>query len=162
MIPIRVILDDTRGEQRIARLRGRFARLSEVLEGPVRDLMTDFFEAQFETEGEAGGEPWADLKPATLAIKSRLGFADKGILERTGRLRGGLASGELLRYRITGRSKISFRVSDRVAATHQQGLAKMVPRPLLPDEMPKEFMDQLRNIVRGFLIEGSFPRAFGS
>lgn len=58
----------------------------EVLE-KVGDLWLENIRRQFITEGKP--DKWKPLKPATVAEKKRLGYGNKGILERTGTLKRG-------------------------------------------------------------------------
>jgi phage gpG-like protein len=53
------------------------------------DLLMDKYDDNFPAEGRILRKPWKQLKASTLAQKARLGFGNKGILERTGKLRKG-------------------------------------------------------------------------
>lgn len=159
MIPLRVTIIEGEGVRKLARIRGRFANYRPVFEGPVLDLLRDFFRQQFRTRGRHGGTPWARLKRSTLAIKRRLGFGNKPAMVRTGRLYRAYTQAGRVRGRqviIRAKKGMVFRITLDHGRLHQEGTENMVARTVLPDTMPEQFMVQLRNIISGYLVEGQF------
>jgi hypothetical protein len=163
--PLRVTIDDTRGQQRIARLKGRFANFRPAMEGPVRELVRRAVIAQFRTEGEWGGRKWPELSEYTLRRKERAGVAHKGILKFSGKLYDSLTVvGHPSRRETITKRGYSLRTLVRskdgfpYGASHQTGASNGRPpeRQVIPDPMPPSFMRELRNIVRGHLIEVQF------
>lgn len=159
--PIRVEIDRTLGEQKIGRIAGRFARMEDVLRGgAIRSLIGEAMERQFASKGRWGGTPWPRLKSSTVRRKMLDGTYGKGALRRTDKLylaatNPGHAPYSRLRL---FKSKVRFDITLRYAAAHQRGTSRMEQRQIIPEQMPPEFIDKLRNIVRGYLIEGRLGR----
>lgn len=66
--------------------------LNRGLDKPLDDtgkLLLKKFDQNFDTEGRTLKKKWKKLNSKTLAQKARLGFASKGILERTSKMRRG-------------------------------------------------------------------------
>lgn len=161
LTPIRVEIDQTLGEQRIGRIAGRFARMEDVLQGDaVRALIGDAMRQQFATRGRWGGTPWARLKSSTVRRKRLEGTYGKGALRRTDRLyRAATEPGDAPHSRLRlFKNKVRFDITLRYAAAHQRGTKRMPARQIIPEQMPPEFIGKLRNIVRGYLIEGRLGR----
>lgn len=157
LVPVNVEIDNTQGEQRIARIRGRFAKPQEALQGDAfRALVADAMRKQFASRGRWGGNQWARLKPATVRRKMMMGVYRKGTLRRTDRLyRAATHPGESGDSQIRlFKNKIRFDLRVEYASAHQGGTKRMVAREIIPDSMPEEFIGKLRNIVRGYLIGG--------
>lgn len=163
--PIHILVDDTRAEKKFARIAGKFAKLDVVLRGPVREIIREALEQQFDTEGEYGGTPWEDLAASTQHDRrySRYNIAENHpILERSGRLRRALtkrgASGAFTEvgknYLVVGTKGIPY------AKAHQRGSdhSNLPARTIVPDSdngqgrFPPSFYRKLRSVVSGYLI----------
>lgn len=77
-------------------IRRAFTRNQEVMENvgdlrPLFDAFGDYMLERIDKRFRYEGLPkrWAPLAPATLRDKARQGYAGRGILQRTGRLRRG-------------------------------------------------------------------------
>lgn len=61
------------------------------IEKETQEILTNTLTHQFESEGTFGAsfgfDPWPALAPSTIKDKERLGFKNKQILERTGKLK---------------------------------------------------------------------------
>jgi len=66
--------------------------LTKGLKKPLKkagNILLERFDDNFNSEGKELRKPWKGLADSTLRQKARLGFASKGILVRTGKLRKG-------------------------------------------------------------------------
>ena len=79
------------GQKELSRLlQGMQNKLKDFTEPfkKTTDSLKKTYETEvFDTEGGVIGEHWERLSPYTVAQKARLGFGNKGILERTGTMR---------------------------------------------------------------------------
>jgi hypothetical protein len=87
--------------------------------------------AQFETEGDWGGQAWAPLSPAYAAEKSQT-HPGKSILIRDGNLRRAASQ---MRREATPRT-LTMWIDDPTVAYHQDGTDDMPARPLIPSPLP--------------------------
>lgn len=76
---VRVDVDTFAAETFFKRLKANIVDLSDFFRGPLDRSVTDFFQAQFETEGAHGGTPWAPLAPLSHAMRDRAGQGRGGI-----------------------------------------------------------------------------------
>jgi hypothetical protein len=159
-MPARVRIASGEGEQRIARIRGRFASLQPVMEGPLRELFRQFAIQQWKTRGSYGGSPWAPLKASTIAKKKKEGTYRWGTLKSSKRLYESLAhrDHEDFYMRATNRG-VTFGTRVPYAFRHQEGTPHMVAREIIPEEMPEDFMRKLRNIVTGYIVDAELGGA---
>jgi hypothetical protein len=175
-IPLRITIDDTRAQNRFARLKNRFANFRPVMEGPVRQLVRRAIIEQFRTRGRWGNTPWPKLADSTIQKKRAAGVLRKGPLKFTSKLYQSLTViGHPLRREKITKGHYQLRTMRRarsrktgklfpVGAAHQTGTSDgHVPaRPIIPDPMPPSFMRELRSILRGHLLDVQFgpkPRA---
>lgn len=119
----------------LPRLRRRIAGMRErALDlTPAWDIVANWFaeqeRVQFATEGARWGQPWAPLKPATIAEKQRRGYP-LSILVRTGELERSLSIRSLSIERLyPQRMTLGTRVP--YAHFHQDGTSRMPARNLL-------------------------------
>lgn len=164
---IRIVIEDqisgpVRG-RKWSRLDNLFAAPMRVLEGPVRKLVLDAIEQQFESEGGYGGTPWQELADRTVEERELLGFPpEHPILRRTDRLfdalqgrMGGAEGGEI---EVTKNTFTLRTVNIPDAAAHQYGSdhSNLPARPMIPEPMPEKFMRQLRSIIHGYAVGVEF------
>ncbi len=153
-----VVLDASEAQVKFAILAGRFEDYRPVLKGSVLKTLRRAEDLHFSTEGDIFGDPWPPLAPSTLEAKERLGFGNRPILVRTGALRSSLTSsrGESI-VRAT-RFALLFGTSIDYAVFHQQpdgpGAGIIPERQVIPDPLPAEVLDELRDNLRNWLIEG--------
>ena len=97
------------------------------------DILLNYIE-----EKEPNGTPWADLKPATIREKRKIGKEKK--LIRTGNLK------KSLNFRAkTGEVKIGYGMSYSVF--HQLGTKNMVARKILPTEVSEIDMEEIERLI---------------
>lgn len=97
-------------------------------------LFIGFERQQFETEGAAGGSPWAPLSAAYAAEKART-HPGRSILIRGGALRGAASRPS----RQVTPTTMTLTIDDEKAPYHQTGTTRMPARPLVPGTMPATF-----------------------
>jgi hypothetical protein len=119
----------------------------------VQDLFT--LEGQVRTSlGTFGPGHWAPLSPEYAAWKARH-FPDKGILERTGRLRESVRwDGRALGqdgYFVPGPRSVFFGTDVPYGRFHQDGTKRMPARPFLPTPPPSYWAPMMREwlLARG-------------
>lgn len=62
-------------------------RITEFLEGPTNEWITNRAHERFDHEGDSASGEWGGLSQATVDIREALGYGDGPINERTGQLR---------------------------------------------------------------------------
>jgi phage gpG-like protein len=104
--------------------------IEELMENPKKsleesgELVLSEVQKQFDQEGERLGSKWQALSRATLIAKARAGYGSKGILERTGKLKGGFES-ELKKYQVRIHNPVTY------YEYHQVGTNKLPQRVML-------------------------------
>lgn len=153
----------------LEQVAGRLKDASPVLTGAVDRIVLGFLRRQFETEGAAGGTPWAPLSSVTLALKGRYRRARMGVLRFTNRLMGSLTkrgSPDQL-FQVTGQQ---YSRGTRVpyAVFHQSGYitgsifgrprkrpVQVPARPMVPpDGLPPAELAQVRAALERYYTTG--------
>lgn len=160
-----VRIDSAAAEEMLEGVSSRMKDLSPVFAGPVDERVTQFLVEQFESEGSAGGTPWAPLTSLTLLLRSRYGAGGSRILYEFGRLFAAATGPESLR-RITA-TEYSRGVDSPIAGIQQTGWISRsifghprrnpvtVPaRPIIPNILPQGFVDDVSGIVTRYVAEG--------
>lgn len=155
-MPFRIILDDREAVQRLARINGRFAKFGPDVINRIVALFRASMRQQFETEGDWGGKKWAPLARVTLERKAALGFGNKLILERTGKLREAFTELSSDFDVTTEGTSIVITISNTAGKYHQDGTPTMPKREIIPDPLPATFVRQLKNIVTGYMLGADF------
>lgn len=97
---------------------------------PALDAFGFFLLSTIEQRFQSQGQPrWAPLKPRTVAEKRRLGFGDKGILERTGQLRRGFRKRATRDTLVLTNNRTANGVN--LFAVHQSGTRRIPARPMM-------------------------------
>jgi phage gpG-like protein len=155
-----LVLDANVAQVQFAIRAGRFENYAPVLNGSVLTTLRRMEEIHFDSEGGVFGGKWPPLAPGTLLAKERKGYGSNPILTRTGKLRNSLTkrgkkNGSIVK---TTPFSILFGTSVPYAVYHQQpdGPAKgIIPlRQLIPDPLPDAVLEELRENVRDYLVEG--------
>lgn len=129
--------------------------LREPFTDVIEPSVTQMFADQFATAGQAGGTPWAPLRPSTLAHKERHGRAGLGTLRFSNRLWGSLTKVPAPEgIRVLEPTRYIRGTSVPYASLHQEGFpverwgrvqfrqAVQVPaRPPIPDPVPPRLVD---------------------
>jgi phage gpG-like protein len=121
------------GVEQISRGFSRFADGVRDLSPAWNDIAKDFHDVeakQFESEGSSGSGGWRPLSPRYAAWKARH-YPSRGILVRTGTLRGSL-TGKNEGY-IERKAPLELTLGTAVsyAAAHQRGTRRMPRRPII-------------------------------
>jgi hypothetical protein len=118
----------------------------------IKTILTQHTEQRFRDEGGADSW-WPPLAPTTILEKQLLGFGDKGILERTGRLRYSFQGGRDHIYQV---DRQSFVWGSRVpyGIYHQSHL----PRRKLPRRamiyIDKNVLSKIIQVIRRWIEYG--------
>lgn len=164
-------LDLRRFDRVLAALQNRAADLSVPFRGPIDARITRFFEAQFETQGAAGGIPWAPLGWSTPRLRKRPGHGHEGpsaILRDTNVLwssyvkSGGPDSIRVIEPKLyvrgsavpyAGRHQVSRLITMMFGRPLR--VPKVVPaRPVVPPELPQALADGIETDVMQYLETG--------
>lgn len=149
-----VTVDLSAVESLLDSLKHAMTDLTPVFRGPIDASVTNFFRAQFDTEGKTGGTPWARLSPVTIAMKEGNGRGRAGadtVGRDTNRLWASLTkSGAPMGIRVI--TPKEYRRGTRVhyarwfhegytqrsifGRAFRQGSLKVPPRPLVPESFP--------------------------
>ena len=158
---LQIFVDDRSAQQRLARLNGRFAKSKHGLDpatiGELERKFIAFAKRQFETQVAAGGQKWDKLAPRTLAMKAARGTLSKGILKDTEEMFRMLTASkhEDRRWERSPNGAKVFFTMQRFRH-HQEGTKRMPARPVYPDPLPPSFIQELKNTITGYLLEGEF------
>jgi hypothetical protein len=148
------------------------ADLTRVFRGPIDALLTDFFQRQFDTQGAAGGTPWASVSPLTSKLRKRSGHGHEGptaVLRDTNVLWGSyVKAGGPDSIRVIEPQFYSRGSAVPYAAAHQQMRLvttlfgrrlrepKTVPaRPVVPERLPDDVMQGVTDAVVRHLETGN-------
>lgn len=159
-----IVLNATEQQVKFALLAGRFEDYSPVLRGSVVQTLREMEALHFDTEAEVFEKPWAPLTPETIRDRARRGFPAGPIMVRTQRLRKSLARKTKTADSVIKISKfgILFGTSVEYAVYHQQpegpGKGIIPERQLIPDPLPTPVLQELRENIRDYLIEGRTRR----
>lgn len=150
----------TPAQSLIARLRAATKDLSPVFDGPITNSVHEMFGRIFDTEGAYINQPWAPLRPSTVAIKNRLGRGEMGILRRFNTLWASLVKRSAPQgYRIVRPQSLTIGTSVPYAAKHQQGdpsthlpQRKIAPSP---DEIPAPLLAEWSTLMERYIVKGT-------
>ena len=161
MIDVDVGLDITPALVRFKRLAGRFTDFRPVLGGRVDVAARRLIRRQFLSEGRAGvgGGGWPALQPTYLL---RRVLPDRPMLRQSDGLfealtKRGHPDQELVlerhRYALTIAEDADTRAR---FVGHQLGIPESnVPeRQMIPDPVPKTFIDEVRGLVKSYVVTG--------
>jgi hypothetical protein len=135
------------------------------MQGPIRDAVRRLIQEQYRTRGEYGGTPWQELSDYTRKRKERAGKLALGPLKFSEKLYQSLTvighpdrRETITRMGYHVRTMVRSRTGFPYGASHQTGTedGHVPARPIIPDPPPPEFMRELRNIAKGYLIEAQF------
>lgn len=155
-------------QRRIRQMGQHSADLRPVFRGPITKSVLQFFRRQFDSEGKAGGERWADLRPATIRDKRRVSRSSMGILRRYGGLRSSFIrrSGPETYHRVTKHSLEHGSTSFK-AALHQGGFTvsqwggqefrharRVKPRRIVPKQMPRHTVRAWERTILDYIVKG--------
>ena len=143
----------------LRKITAELARQVPAATGPLVDSVRDLFRKRFESQGAYGGTRWPDLSPATLLQRARQGLGN-AVLDRWGTLEAsftqegslgltvrGKSSSRALGYAVLEADGLHVGSNDPVLNLTERGTRKMPARPVLPDEIPAEFLDRWSDIV---------------
>lgn len=78
-------IDTSQADSFLGELTARLQGLDPLYEQIANDLVQPFINDRFDTETDPSGQPWADLKPATIAQRERKKLVPIRKLDATGR-----------------------------------------------------------------------------
>lgn len=104
----------------------------------VVPIFIGWMREQFDSEGEWGGDHWAELTPA-YAIRKAQRWPGRSILIAAGDLRDAASRPS----RVATPTSLTLTIEDDKAGYHQEGTEKMVARPIIPDTLPPSADAQL-------------------
>ena len=152
---IRTQIQAAAANRRLKDLKGRWASLQPVMEGPVADLLRLYVMNQFRTAGAYGGTPWEELSPKTLRRHpDRIGILRVSDTMYTSLL------GDDPQTSVFNVGSRSMEWGSEVpyAAVHQYGYRHIPARPIFAEPMPEDFMRKLRNLIKGYMVTGVLGR----
>lgn len=128
----------------------------------IHQSFLDFETKQFDSQGQAGGQPWAPLKDSTVAAKAAAGL-DPRILHATLRLRDSLTSasssdhiyqrqGNAYYHRLIMGSDVDYGKYHQSRSPRPSGLPRRPPVSL-PEDVKREWVKMLQRwIVYGDVV----------
>jgi hypothetical protein len=158
------VLDASEMQVRFALLAGRFEDYTPVLQSSVVATLREMETLHFETEGGLFDKPWAPLSPETIKDRARKGYPGDPIMVREGRLKKSLAAPVRTADSIVEVSKFGLVFGTMVdyADYHQQtkgpGKGIIPERQVIPDPIPETVIEEIRENIRDYLVEGRVRR----
>jgi hypothetical protein len=167
VIDVSVVLEVTPTLVRFQRIAGRFSDFKPVLGGRVDVASRRLIRRMFATQGRASGRgQWAPL--TERYVRQRRQFPTRPLLRQTDAMyealtvRGHPDQETILerdRYAITVAEDATDDAGRSIRARfvgHQRGVPESgVPaRPMIPDPLPKTFIDEVRRAVRAYIVRG--------
>jgi len=151
---VRVFIDDTGTQRYVRDVRGRFAKMAAVMEERLKPMFREAIVKQFESEGAWGGDPWTALSDETIKRKTLSGTLDEGILRDSMRLFEAFAEPDSPDFDVEIKGNtFSYVIRVPYAWRHQDGSDRLPVREIVPDPMPESFIEQMRNVVSGYILE---------
>jgi hypothetical protein len=148
----------TKGELQIIRLPNRLS--TEGLRALMRERIAPLSDAMilrhWMSKGAAFGRRWAPWAPSTLAKRIRKGNAAQGLMRDSDHLfRALLARRDVdARLRLTQRGiRLQLNTSVPYAIYHQVGTRFMPERQVIPDPLPRAFLQDVRAAIRQYVVE---------
>ncbi len=162
-----IALDATEAQLQFALLAGRFEDYQPVLAGSVLTTLREMEKLHFASEGSVFNDTWDPLKPATVRERIRLGYGGPHpILIREGTLAASLTGRHPDAVVTASRFSLLFGTKVDYAKYHQhlqENASRdkgIVPeRQVIPDPLPVVVLDDIRQGIRDYLIEGRVRRA---
>lgn len=139
------------------------ANLAPVFRGPINRSVTGLFRRQFNTEGREGGHPWPQLKASTIAARAKRGRGRGGILQDVRRMWGAYVKEGRGPEAILVIEKMRYErgVSVPYARFHQSGTKRMPRRPVVPDTVPRKYLEGWARLVARHLESSVKPGPLG-
>jgi len=140
---------DINGDTRIA---GIMNELGDVISNPkeslkeIEGLIIKEVGKQFETEGARLGLKWKKLATATVIAKARAGYGEKGILERTGRLKKGFKS-KLSTFQVRVYNPISYYQYHQLGGGYLPQRAMLLTPEVLKQEIVSIFVKNIKSAI---------------
>ncbi len=128
----------------------------EPLIRQIVDTLEQRFAKAFATEGASSGSMWAPLSAGYRAWKLRA-YPGRGILVRTGRLRGSLTSGGGGGIRVITPRRGEIGTAVPYARYHQSGTSRMPARPVI--RLSPADREEITRVVHRYLVRASTGRA---
>lgn len=144
-------------EKTLAALPNRLRNLRPVMQRGIAPAFNRMEERHFKSKGAAFGRRWAPWAASTLAARIKKGNASKGIMRDTDHLYRTLLRGREADSRlrlISGGLRLDFNIGVPYAIYHQVGTSRMPERQIIPDPLPRSFMQECRAILREFVLTG--------
>ena len=141
------------GEQQLDRILSRVIAGVRDLRPVWKDVADDFLEMereQFASEGRSGSGGWAPLSPRYAALKAQR-YPGRGILVRTGALRGSLTATGGRHIRKLTANSLRLGTSVPYAGFHQRGTRRMLQRKVV--ELSEEDRRRWTRFSQRFLVK---------
>jgi len=165
------VIDTREADSLIGSLLRKTSDLREWFWDRLDPLVTDFFEAQFETEGAEGGHRWKPIAPLTRQLRARSGHGLAGssaVLQDTLGMRRDFEHASGTGFRKVQPKEYRRGVVSEVAALQQEGWTSrsvfgqmrkapvQVPaRPIVPEDFPQSILKTWVRDYTRYLVTGS-------
>lgn len=146
---------------RFQRIAGRFSNFIPVLGGRVDVAARRLIRRMFQTQGRASGRgQWPALTERYKAVRQ---FPEKPLLRQSDELFNALTvKGHQDQEVVLERDRYSITVADNAGKLrarfvgHQRGVPeyKVPVRQMIPDPLPKTFIEEVRKAVRAYIVRG--------
>lgn len=158
MIRIGVAVEGREMKEFLEGMADRAVNLTPVFQGPIDRSVTEFFQKQFSTQGEHGGQRWAPLSPRTIKAKTGRGRGRAGpatILQDTRELWASLTkSGHPLGVRIIQPDHYERGTTVKKAFWAQVGANGAPVREIVPSTMPMAIVRGWEGMLERFITTG--------
>ncbi len=161
-VEVEAVVRVSKSIQQLNELPERLKNLRPVMVGAVAPLANQMLLRHWESKGAAFGHTWAPLAPSTIATRARKGTLAKGILRDTDHLFRAIFRERAADSRLSSApGGYRLRLDTRIpyAIYHQVGTSNMPDRQVIPDPLPRSFVQDVKKVVREYLLTGVVPSA---
>lgn len=149
----------TKAEQEIIKMPNRLKDLRPLMKQSIVPRLDRMLKRHWDSKGAAFGHKWVAWSDVTRRKRVAKGNAAKGILRDTDHLFKAVfrqrKTDDRLRV-VAGGIRFQANVAVKYALAHQKGVPErnLPVRQVIPDPLPRSFTQEVRAIVREYILTG--------
>jgi hypothetical protein len=143
------------GEKRIAQMLDNVRDLRPLMIRQIAPLTLAMLKRHWDSKGAAFGHKWAPWAKSTAAARERKGNVALGLLRDTDHLYEAIfrtRSTDSRLKNIAGGLRFQLNTQIPYGIFHQLGTKRMPARQIFPQPMPLSFRQDIRGVVRAYIL----------